>query len=88
MPFYTQMSLEFVRKTATFGTSFSPVVYFSYVFVNQHVQQNVVLGKMSPFLEHLSVRKGCQQARAFGRQRDVSTQQASAVQPGIGSAQP
>ena len=56
------MSLEFVRKTATFRTSFFSFHLLSQVFVNQHVQQNDVLGKMSPFLEHLSVQKGCQQA--------------------------
>src|SRR6478752_6495273 len=62
MPFYTQMSLEFVRKTATFRTTYFNFHSFSQVFINHHVQQNDVLGKMSPFLEHLPARKGCQQA--------------------------
>ena len=56
------MSLEFVRKTLTFRTSLFYSPLFSQVFVNHPVQQNDVLGKMSPFLEHLSVPKGCQQA--------------------------
>ena len=57
------MSLEFVRKTVTFRTSSFNFHLFSHVFASQHVRQNDVLGKMSPFLEHLSVPKGCQQAR-------------------------
>ena len=66
------MSLEFVRKTVTFRTSFFYFHLFSQAFVNHHVQQNDVLGKMSPFLEHLSVPKGCQQAlAAFARPRSV-----------------
>jgi hypothetical protein len=56
------MSLEFVRKTGTFRTSLFNSSLFSQVFVNKHLQQNDVFGEISPFLEHLSVRKGCQQA--------------------------
>src|SRR5262245_7050716 len=58
MPFYTQMSLEFVRKTVAFRTSFSHFPSLFQAFVDHHVQQNAVLGGNEPFLEHLSVPKG------------------------------
>src|SRR4029077_6415556 len=55
---YTQMWLQFVRKTATFRTSIFSCRLLTQVIVTHHVQQNDVLGKLSPFFEHIFVPKG------------------------------
>src|SRR4029077_698078 len=81
MPFYTQVSLEFVRKTATFRTSSFNFHLFSQVFVNHRVQQNDILAKMSPFLEHLSVPKGCQRAWPSARPQRRAKALASVIRP-------